>query len=106
PVKRLSWFHSLWPWRSRIRVRVMSPLYPVGCGRSGAVTGSSVRENEGMSAPVGHPTRGTTGTNRLRRNDRWIAASEAFRRADDPLVIDLGYGASGVTAFELAQRLR
>ncbi|MDT0158505.1 class I SAM-dependent methyltransferase [Microbacterium sp. ARD32] len=59
-----------------------------------------------MSAPVGQPTRGTTGTNRLRRNDRWIAASEAFRRAADPLVIDLGYGASGVTAFELAQRLR
>lgn len=59
-----------------------------------------------MSAPLGNPTRGTTGTNRLRRNDRWIVASEAFRRASDPLVIDLGYGASGVTAFELATRLR
>ncbi|MFC7789055.1 class I SAM-dependent methyltransferase [Microbacterium sp. MAHUQ-60] len=59
-----------------------------------------------VGGPVGQPTRGTTGTNRLRRNDRWIAASDAFRRADDPLVIDLGYGASGVTAFELAQRLR
>jgi len=59
-----------------------------------------------MASPVGKPTRGTTGTNRLRRNDRWIAASEAFRTASDPLVIDLGYGASGVTAFELAQRLR
>ncbi|MFK4760517.1 class I SAM-dependent methyltransferase [Microbacterium sp. ZW T5_45] len=58
------------------------------------------------SSPLGRPTRGTTGTNRLRRNDRWIAASEAFRRASDPLVIDLGYGASGVTAFELAARLR
>jgi len=58
------------------------------------------------SSPVGRPTRGTTGTNRLRRNDRWIAASPAFRRAADPLVIDLGYGASGVTAFELAARLR
>lgn len=58
------------------------------------------------SSPLGRPTRGTTGTNRLRRNDRWIAASPAFRRAADPLVIDLGYGASGVTAFELAARLR
>lgn len=58
------------------------------------------------SSPVGRPTRGTTGTNRLRRNDRWIAASPAFRRAEDPLVIDLGYGASGVTAFELATRLQ
>lgn len=57
------------------------------------------------SSPLGRPTRGTTGTNRLRRNDRWIAASTALRRASDPLVIDLGYGASGVTAFELAARL-
>lgn len=57
------------------------------------------------TSPVGRPTRGTTGTNRLRRNDRWIAASSAFRRTSDPLVIDLGYGASGVTAFELAARL-
>ncbi len=58
------------------------------------------------SSPLGRPTRGTTGTNRLRRNDRWIAASDAFRRAEDPLVVDLGFGASGVTAFELASRLR
>lgn len=58
------------------------------------------------SSPLGRPTRGTTGTNRLRRNDRWIAASPAFRRAADPLVVDLGYGASGVTALELAARLR
>ncbi|WEK60557.1 MAG: class I SAM-dependent methyltransferase [Candidatus Microbacterium colombiense] len=58
------------------------------------------------SSPVGRPTRGTTGTNRLRRNDRWIAASRAFLRAADPLVVDLGYGASGVTAFELATRLQ
>lgn len=56
-------------------------------------------------APLGRPTRGTTGTNRLRRNDRWIAASDALRRSSDPLVIDLGFGASGVTAFELAARL-
>ncbi|MGF6821843.1 SAM-dependent methyltransferase [Microbacterium sp. ZKA21] len=57
------------------------------------------------SSPLGRPTRGTTGTNRLRRNDRWIAASTAFRSGPDPLVVDLGYGASGVTAFELATRL-
>lgn len=57
-------------------------------------------------SPLGRPTRGTTGTNRLRRNDRAIAASAALRRAADPLVVDLGYGASGVTAFELAARLR
>ena len=54
---------------------------------------------------VGQITRGTTGTNRLRRIDRWVARHPALRRAADPLVVDLGYGASGVTAFELWARL-
>lgn len=54
---------------------------------------------------VGQVTRGTTGTNRLRRIDRWIARHPALRRAADPLVVDLGYGASGVTALELYARL-
>ena len=57
------------------------------------------------SAVVGQITRGTTGTNRLRRVDRWIARHPALRRAADPLVVDLGYGASGVTALELHARL-
>lgn len=56
-------------------------------------------------SPVGQVTRGTTGTNRLRRVDRWIARHPALRRAPDPLVVDLGYGASGVTALELQARL-
>jgi hypothetical protein len=56
-------------------------------------------------AVVGRATRGTTGTNRLRRIDRWIARHPALRRADDPLVVDLGFGASAVTTFELAARL-
>lgn len=55
--------------------------------------------------PVGAVTRGTTGTNRLRRLDRWIAALPALRRADDPLVVDLGFGASATTPLELHQRL-
>lgn len=55
--------------------------------------------------PIGSVTRGTTGTNRLRRVDRWIAAHPSFRRADDPLVVDLGYGASATTPLELHQRL-
>ncbi|GAA5032916.1 class I SAM-dependent methyltransferase [Microbacterium fluvii] len=58
-----------------------------------------------MARPVGQITRGTTGTNRLRRVDRWIARQPALLRAADPLVIDLGYGASGVTALELHARL-
>ena len=56
-------------------------------------------------SPVGQVTRGTTGTNRLRRVDRWIARHPALRRATDPLVIDLGYGASAVTTLELHARL-
>ena len=55
--------------------------------------------------PIGSITRGTTGTNRLRRVDRWIAELPAFRRAANPLVVDLGYGASATTTLELHQRL-
>ena len=53
-------------------------------------------------------TRGTTNPNRLRRVDRWLAGPQAFRlrRTDDPVVVDLGYGANGVTAVELHNRLR
>ncbi|MGB4777216.1 class I SAM-dependent methyltransferase, partial [Microbacterium sp.] len=55
---------------------------------------------------VGHVTRGTTNTNRLRRVDRWIARHPVLRRTPDPFVVDLGYGASAVTTFELEARLR
>jgi SAM-dependent methyltransferase len=54
--------------------------------------------------PIGQVTRGTTGTNRLRRMDRWIATLPALRRPD-ALVVDLGYGASATTVLELHQRL-
>lgn len=54
----------------------------------------------------GRVTRGTTGTNRLRRVDRWIATLPALRNAADPLVVDLGYGASATTPLELHARLR
>jgi len=56
-------------------------------------------------SPVGRPTRGTTGVNRLRRVDRWIARHPVLRRAEDPLVVDLGFGASAVTSLELHARL-
>jgi len=54
------------------------------------------------------PTRGTTSPNRLRRMDNWIAwqLAETLRRAEQPLVIDLGFGQSPVTAVELLSRLR
>ncbi|MEU8058113.1 class I SAM-dependent methyltransferase [Microbispora bryophytorum] len=61
--------------------------------------------------PVGTVTRGTTGHNRLRRCDRWIAAVHGplLRSAPAgaaPLVVDLGYGASHTTTTELFTRLR
>ena len=55
--------------------------------------------------PIGSITRGTTGTNRLRRVDRWIATLPVLRRTADPLVVDLGFGASATTSLELHQRL-
>jgi hypothetical protein len=57
--------------------------------------------------PVGNVTRGTTNPNRMRRLDRWLTGPQAWRlrTADDPLVIDLGYGASPATAVELFERL-
>ncbi|XVQ11762.1 class I SAM-dependent methyltransferase [Spirillospora sp. CA-255316] len=58
-------------------------------------------------------TRGTTAPNRLRRVDRWIAATQAAGplRAGPgpgprPLAVDLGYGASPVTTVEFYTRLR
>ena len=60
------------------------------------------------SRPVGAVTRGTTNANRLRRQDRWLAGPQAWRlrRSDAPVVVDLGYGASPITAVELHTRLR
>ncbi|RZQ64321.1 class I SAM-dependent methyltransferase [Amycolatopsis suaedae] len=59
---------------------------------------------------LGTPTRGTTNPNRLRRVDRWLTYSPRVARScgsvPDPLVVDLGYGATPVTTVELANRLR
>jgi hypothetical protein len=66
--------------------------------------------HRGRLNPVGAPTRGTTNPNRLRRVDRWLATApevtRLLRAAPDPLVVDLGYGASPVTTVELARWLR
>jgi hypothetical protein len=61
----------------------------------------------GRARALGVPTRGTTNPNRLRRMDNWIVArlGGVLRDAADPLVVDLGYGATPVTAVELAARL-
>ena len=62
----------------------------------------------GRARALGVATRGTTKPNRLRRMDNWITSTLAgpLRGAADPLVVDLGYGASPVTAVELTARLR
>jgi hypothetical protein len=65
------------------------------------------------SKPFGVVTRGTTNPNRLRRVDNWIVhrCGDLLAAADDPLVVDLGYGATPaagtpVTTIELRDRLR
>lgn len=62
----------------------------------------------GRARALGVATRGTTHANRLRRMDRWIVhrLGSALARAAEPLVVDLGYGATAVTTVELAARLR
>ncbi|WP_258061690.1 class I SAM-dependent methyltransferase [Arthrobacter sp. ZGTC412] len=57
--------------------------------------------------PVGNITRGTTNPNRMRRVDRWLIGPQSWRlrSADNPLVVDLGYGATPATAVELFERL-
>ncbi|HEX5741047.1 MAG TPA: class I SAM-dependent methyltransferase [Pilimelia sp.] len=57
--------------------------------------------------PQGVVTRGTTAPNRLRLMDTWLADryGPLLRDAADPLVVDLGYGASPVTTTELRARL-
>jgi hypothetical protein len=57
-------------------------------------------------SPQGNITRGTTNPNRLRRVDRWASRWPALRKTENPLVVDLGYGASAVTPVELIERLR
>jgi hypothetical protein len=56
--------------------------------------------------PIGTITRGTTNPNRLRRIDRFIASQALLRQIPTPIVVDLGFGASPITAVELLSRLR
>lgn len=64
----------------------------------------------GRARAMGVPTRGTTNPNRLRRIDRWVGGTpwvtRVLRSAADPVVVDLGFGASPVTTVEWASRLR
>jgi hypothetical protein len=62
----------------------------------------------GRARALGVPTRGTTNPNRLRRVDRWMTGtlSGFLLDAADPLVVDLGYGATPITTVEMATRLR
>lgn len=71
----------------------------------------NVRADFTHGRPFGVVTRGTTGTNRLRRSDRWTVHHPRIRSLlrdvpTSPLVVDVGYGASHTTTVEWAQRLR
>lgn len=57
--------------------------------------------------PLGSVTRGTTNPNRLRRCDRWLIATQSarLRRGSAPVLVDLGYGSSGTTTREWADRV-
>jgi hypothetical protein len=55
--------------------------------------------------PLGNLTRGTTNPNRLRRVDRYLAALPIAAKPD-LIAVDLGFGASPITAIELLDRLR
>lgn len=84
--------------------RVVSPRTRSGMQkRTQDGTGGGTRTGR----PVGNVTRGTTNPNRMRRVDRWLTGPQAWRLrgAEDPLVVDLGYGASPATAVELFERL-
>lgn len=58
--------------------------------------------------PLGNITRGTTNPNRLRRIDVWMAwrYQSLLRNTPQPLVVDLGFGATPITTLELADRLQ
>ena len=70
------------------------------------VTARSARATP-ADRPVGTVTRGTTSPRRLRRVDRWLAATHP-RLLGTPrlLAVDLGFGARPFTSLELAARLR
>lgn len=54
--------------------------------------------------PIGTVTRGTTNPNRLRRIDRYLVNLKNLKSAQAPIVVDLGFGASPITAIELLER--
>lgn len=70
----------------------------------------NLRATFGHGRPIGVITRGTTGFNRLRRCDRWMAhhplIQQALRRTSAPIALDVGYGASFTTTVEWARWLR
>ena len=72
------------------------------------VTSRAGRFAAGRARALGIATRGTTAPNRLRRVDRWLlwALGPQLRAAVQPLVVDLGFGATPVTTVELAHRVQ
>ncbi|MFN5159804.1 MAG: class I SAM-dependent methyltransferase [Rhodoluna sp.] len=59
-----------------------------------------------LRKPVGVITRGTTNPNRLRRIDRFICNQAILRQIEQPLIVDLGFGANPTTSIELLERVK
>ncbi|MCB2179845.1 hypothetical protein KQH54_01840 [bacterium] len=64
--------------------------------------------NPESRSPIGHPTRGKTARNRLRRVDLFIARffPNLIKEAQDNYFVDLGFGADPTTTLESAHHLR
>lgn len=80
---------------------------PPGRGGPGVPRKGGYGAGVASARPVGVPTRGTTHSNRLRRCDRWLTATQAprWRSLPAPMAVDLGYGASPITTVQLRDRL-
>lgn len=98
--------HDLQLWVNHAKTDELSPFT--------AAVETDVTMNAGLerittvpSAAYGSVTRGTTAPNRLRRVDAWIAAHWADRLTclPDPLIVDLGFGASPITTVQMAAYL-
>ncbi|WP_337059835.1 class I SAM-dependent methyltransferase [Kineococcus sp. G2] len=81
---------------------------PPFSGDRGSARSGEQSARRPAARPVGTVTRGTTGPDRLRRVERWLAGTQAarLRAAADPLVVDLGYGGRPVTVTDLQRWLR
>jgi len=90
-------------WNRKSYESIPDQLMPPSPSNGTARIHSPVRQKK----PVGQPTRGKTGPNRLRRTDIFLALYDPIwmRTLPSPY-LDLGYGASATTTLETFNRLQ